>query len=203
MPEPAEPHPDDDTFVVDGLSFRDLDHDRRLAPYEDWRLPIDDRVADLVQRMTIEEKAGKTPSPLAGIVSARIAGPEPCCYVRSSVFNTTIRHRWSVSGTVVLGEDRERGRPDQTDCSGALALGGPGKVRQVDHAELVEGCVCAALQFMGFIWIAVDESNVRPAQVVAGVFVPSIIRSCSSVVECAPGLIGIPECEECPRSSSL
>jgi beta-glucosidase len=63
MPEPAEPHPDDDMFVVDGLSFRDLDHDRRLAPYEDWRLPIDDRVADLVQRMTIEEKAGKTPSP--------------------------------------------------------------------------------------------------------------------------------------------
>lgn len=43
---------------VDGLSFRDLDGDGRLTPYEDWRLPAQERAADLVSRMTLEEKAG-------------------------------------------------------------------------------------------------------------------------------------------------
>lgn len=43
---------------VDGLRFRDLDGDGRLAPYEDWRRPAPERAADLVARMTLEEKAG-------------------------------------------------------------------------------------------------------------------------------------------------
>ena len=43
---------------VDGLKFRDLDGDGQLSPYEDWRLPVAERVADLVGRMTDEEKAG-------------------------------------------------------------------------------------------------------------------------------------------------
>lgn len=43
---------------VDGLEFRDLDGDGQLTPYEDWRLPAEERAADLVSRMTPEEKAG-------------------------------------------------------------------------------------------------------------------------------------------------
>lgn len=43
---------------VDGLRFKDLDGDGRLTPYEDWRLPATERAADLVSRMTLEEKAG-------------------------------------------------------------------------------------------------------------------------------------------------
>ncbi|PYE84682.1 glycoside hydrolase family 3 protein [Pseudoroseicyclus aestuarii] len=43
---------------VDGLTFRDLDRSGDLTPYEDWRLPDDQRVADLLSRMTLEEKAG-------------------------------------------------------------------------------------------------------------------------------------------------
>lgn len=43
---------------VDGLRFRDLDGDGRLSPYEDWRLPAQERAADLVSRMTLQEKAG-------------------------------------------------------------------------------------------------------------------------------------------------
>ncbi|MPT47917.1 MAG: glycoside hydrolase family 3 protein [Sphingobium sp.] len=42
----------------DGLSFRDLDGDGKLSPFEDWRLPANRRSADLVTRMTLEEKAG-------------------------------------------------------------------------------------------------------------------------------------------------
>jgi beta-glucosidase len=43
---------------VDGLTFKDLDRNGKLDPYEDWRLPAEARVADLVQRMSLEELAG-------------------------------------------------------------------------------------------------------------------------------------------------
>lgn len=46
------------TIEVDGLTFKDLDGDGQLAPYEDWRLPARERAADLVDRMTLDEKAG-------------------------------------------------------------------------------------------------------------------------------------------------
>lgn len=45
-------------ITVEGLRFRDLDGDGRLTPFEDWRLPTAARVDDLVQRMTLAEKAG-------------------------------------------------------------------------------------------------------------------------------------------------
>ncbi|WP_409070347.1 glycoside hydrolase family 3 N-terminal domain-containing protein [Aliifodinibius sp. S!AR15-10] len=42
----------------DGLQFKDLNKNGALDPYEDWRLPVQDRVDDLLSQMTIEEKAG-------------------------------------------------------------------------------------------------------------------------------------------------
>ncbi|WP_323666562.1 glycoside hydrolase family 3 protein [Pectobacterium punjabense] len=42
----------------DGLTFRDLNHDGKLAPYEDWRLTAEVRARDLLARMTLDEKAG-------------------------------------------------------------------------------------------------------------------------------------------------
>jgi beta-glucosidase len=42
----------------DGFSFRDLNKNGRLDAYEDPRLPIDERVEDLLAQMTLEEKAG-------------------------------------------------------------------------------------------------------------------------------------------------
>ena len=42
----------------DGLQFKDLNGNGRLDPYEDWRLPVEDRVRDLVGQMTTEEKIG-------------------------------------------------------------------------------------------------------------------------------------------------
>jgi beta-glucosidase len=41
-----------------GQPFRDLNHNGRLDPYEDARLPAEARAADLIARMTVEEKAG-------------------------------------------------------------------------------------------------------------------------------------------------
>ncbi len=43
---------------LSGLSFKDLNRNGRLDPYEDWRLPTERRVADLLTRMTTQEKAG-------------------------------------------------------------------------------------------------------------------------------------------------
>ncbi len=43
---------------VGDLTFKDLDRNGALDPYEDWRLPVDKRAADLLSRMTLEEKAG-------------------------------------------------------------------------------------------------------------------------------------------------
>jgi len=45
-------------IAVDGLSFRDLETDGRLAPFEDWRLSPERRAADLASRMTAAEKVG-------------------------------------------------------------------------------------------------------------------------------------------------
>lgn len=48
---------------IDGLLFRDLNANGELDPYEDWRLPIDERVDNLVSLMTLEEKAGQMVHP--------------------------------------------------------------------------------------------------------------------------------------------
>lgn len=45
-------------LTVAGRTFRDLNRNGALDPYEDWRLPVAQRVGDLVGRMTLEEKAG-------------------------------------------------------------------------------------------------------------------------------------------------
>ena len=74
------------SLTADGLSFRDLNGNGELDPYEDPRRPIEERVDDLLARMTLEEKAaqlfhqglivpddgslGDGPDPLTG-VSAR------------------------------------------------------------------------------------------------------------------------------------
>lgn len=42
----------------DGYAFKDLNRSGTLEPYEDWRLPVEERIADLAGRMTPEEIAG-------------------------------------------------------------------------------------------------------------------------------------------------
>lgn len=43
---------------VKNFEFKDLNKNGKLDQYEDWRLPIDVRVKDLVKQMTLEEKIG-------------------------------------------------------------------------------------------------------------------------------------------------
>jgi len=43
---------------VKGYAFKDLNRNGELDPYEDWRLPVADRAADLSTRMSIEQLCG-------------------------------------------------------------------------------------------------------------------------------------------------
>lgn len=46
------------TLTQKGITFRDLNKNGVLDPYEDPRCPIEERVEDLLNQMTLEEKAG-------------------------------------------------------------------------------------------------------------------------------------------------
>jgi beta-glucosidase len=46
------------TLTENEVTFRDLNKNGKLDPYEDPRLPIEERVEDLLQQMSLEEKAG-------------------------------------------------------------------------------------------------------------------------------------------------
>ena len=46
-------------IIRDGkYQFKDLNKNGQLDKYEDWRLPMEERIADLVSQMTLEEKVG-------------------------------------------------------------------------------------------------------------------------------------------------
>ena len=63
MSQPATTQPElgaraSNVIEVDGLRFKDLNGNGRLDPYEDWRLPVAERVADLLARMSVADKVG-------------------------------------------------------------------------------------------------------------------------------------------------
>jgi beta-glucosidase len=43
---------------VNNLRFRDLNKNQVLDPYEDWRLPVDKRIDNLLSQMNLQEKVG-------------------------------------------------------------------------------------------------------------------------------------------------
>ncbi len=45
-------------LTLDGRQFKDSNGNGRLDAYEDWRLPVAERIDNLVGQMTLEEKAG-------------------------------------------------------------------------------------------------------------------------------------------------
>jgi beta-glucosidase len=56
--------PEAPILEVDGLRFRDLNKNGRLDAYEDRRRPVEERVADLLGQMTLEEKVGMLFQPM-------------------------------------------------------------------------------------------------------------------------------------------
>jgi beta-glucosidase len=45
-------------LLINQLRFKDLNKNSKLDRYEDWRLPVDQRIEDLVKQMTLQEKVG-------------------------------------------------------------------------------------------------------------------------------------------------
>jgi beta-glucosidase len=56
--QPVLGHRSVEILKVDRLEFKDLNKNHQLDKYEDWRLPVDERINDLISKMTIEEKVG-------------------------------------------------------------------------------------------------------------------------------------------------
>lgn len=52
--------PDSGVKIIekDGLYFKDFLGDGELLPYEDWRLPAEERAEDLGKRLSVEQVAG-------------------------------------------------------------------------------------------------------------------------------------------------
>lgn len=91
------------TFAMhtDGTRYRDLNGNGRMDPYEDPRLPVAERVADLVGRLSLEEKAGLM---MHSIVSVSVNGdldgepvqegrPGPAQYVTERLITHLNVHR--------------------------------------------------------------------------------------------------------------
>ena len=47
----------DPIITVNGLTFKDLNKNGKLDLYEDYRLPVNERIKDLIKKMTADEKA--------------------------------------------------------------------------------------------------------------------------------------------------
>lgn len=86
------------TLVVDEEKFRDLNGNGRLDIYEDHRRPVDQRVADLLSRMTLAEKVGMMWQPPIGMGGEGeiLAKPSPTRFFFGSTYdflvNKKLRH---------------------------------------------------------------------------------------------------------------
>ncbi len=56
--QPVLGHRSVEILKVDNLEFKDLNKNGKLDKYEDWRLSAEERSADLLSKMSVEEKAG-------------------------------------------------------------------------------------------------------------------------------------------------
>jgi len=56
--QPVLGHRTVEIMKVGKLEFKDLNKNKKLDKYEDWRLPIDKRIKDLISKMSLEEKIG-------------------------------------------------------------------------------------------------------------------------------------------------
>ncbi|WP_440134083.1 glycoside hydrolase family 3 N-terminal domain-containing protein [Chitinophaga sancti] len=71
-------------ITIDGYTFRDLNGNGKLDRYEDERLSVDDRIDDLISKMTDDEKAGlligtgmpgfNGLTPVAGAIEGKVPG---------------------------------------------------------------------------------------------------------------------------------
>ena len=93
----------------DGLVFRDLCGTGELLPFEDWRLPPQERAADLAARLPIEQIAGLMMYSPHQMVPALPGGPFEATYHGKS-FPESGEEPWAMSDAQrkFLAEDHVR-----------------------------------------------------------------------------------------------
>src|SRR6185503_850667 len=72
-------------LTEDEFSFRDLNKNGKLDPYEDSRRPIDERIEDLLSQMTLEEKAGLMFHTIASVAEDGSLAPPSDGFGRTSI----------------------------------------------------------------------------------------------------------------------
>ena len=108
-------------LTVGGLRFKDSNGSGQLDRYEDWRLDADTRAADLVSRMTLEEKAGMMLIDTLNPGFGGVVTPPADDYVRNQKMTRFI-FRSVVTANPVEPAGRGRG-----DLEGRGAQGGRGR----------------------------------------------------------------------------
>ena len=73
------------TTTTDGFTYRDLNKNGQLDPYEDPRRPIDERVEDLLAQMTLAEKAGLMFHMIAAVNPDGTLAPPPGPFSRMAI----------------------------------------------------------------------------------------------------------------------
>ncbi|PAE34279.1 glycoside hydrolase family 3 protein [Bacillus sp. 7884-1] len=86
-----------DILTINGKEYKDLNNNGKLDKYENWDLPVNVRVKDLVKQMTLEEKAGMM------LISSHYMGNSRSCpdtgeFVTCEQDTVTKTNRWSVPG---------------------------------------------------------------------------------------------------------
>lgn len=86
-----------DILKFNGKKFKDLNNNGKLDKYENWELPVNARVKDLVKQMTLEEKAGMM------LISSHYIGNSRSCpdtaeFITCEQDTVTKTNRWSVPG---------------------------------------------------------------------------------------------------------
>ncbi|MEC1525454.1 glycoside hydrolase family 3 N-terminal domain-containing protein [Neobacillus niacini] len=86
-----------DILTINGKEYKDLNDNGKLDKYENWDLPVNVRVKDLVKQMTLEEKAGMM------LISSHYMGNSRSCpdtggFITCEQDTVSTTNRWSVPG---------------------------------------------------------------------------------------------------------
>ena len=87
-------------ILVDGLYFKDSNNNQELDPYEDWRLPVEERVADILPRLTIAQRAGL-------VINQMMASPTAGTYEQALNEDGTVNMSQLITITAVNANSEE------------------------------------------------------------------------------------------------
>lgn len=112
----------------DGYAFKDLNKNGVLDPYEDWRLPVEERVNDLVSKMDLDAKLGLTLHDGMFMVmhfTPEIVAKSPFLKARLDLMNKSLDELNAEDPTEPSPYDRELISHDNMRCYIMGAIEGP------------------------------------------------------------------------------